>query len=332
MRGWLENPFQAAEDCLQVVAKEGKTRNLLYFFWKGFYMDLSIAIITFNRPDELLRAVQSCTPYMHSNMEIVIWDNHSTSSAEANVTQYLDSCDVNYRYIYAPQNYGISGGRNCIFRESRGKYVFFLDDDAVLVPEKDYFIKLCSLLDRNKSIAVASVSIFEPETKNSLDCMYRQPATSEYWHTLFYNGGAHIIRKDVVLNDQDLYPSSLWFGSEELFFSLLQWDQGHVVAGYFSLSVNHLPSRVNRYIGKERTMNLIVNQYVIKRTLLPKVLQPIVAVVFCLHLVKNGMIAIKDIRDVQKLLGERSVDNDFKRISFSTWMWLVKRFGLRALI
>ena len=99
-------------------------------------MKLSIAIITFNRKTELLRAIDSCIDNRIEDMEFVIVDNHSTDGTKEEVERYFHEKKSKYQYIYMNKNLGVAGGRNKAMEMANGEYVFFLDDDAIIETEQ----------------------------------------------------------------------------------------------------------------------------------------------------------------------------------------------------
>ena len=94
---------------------------------------ISAIICTHNRAEYLGKAVQSLidqrTP--QDKYEIIIVDNCSTDSTKEVVEQF--SSVNNIRYLYEP-NLGLSYARNTGWRNVRGTYVAYLDDDAVACP------------------------------------------------------------------------------------------------------------------------------------------------------------------------------------------------------
>lgn len=92
---------------------------------------ISAIICTHNRSDYLAKAIQSL---IDQNMpkdkyEIIIVDNCSTDSTRKITEQFL--CESrNIRYIYEP-TLGLSYARNAGWQNARGKYVAYLDDDAI---------------------------------------------------------------------------------------------------------------------------------------------------------------------------------------------------------
>lgn len=94
---------------------------------------ISAIICTHNRAGYLTKAIQSlvdqCTP--KDKYEIIIVDNCSNDSTKAVVEQFTGK--VNIRYIYE-STLGLSYARNTGWRNARGKYIAYLDDDAIACP------------------------------------------------------------------------------------------------------------------------------------------------------------------------------------------------------
>jgi glycosyltransferase involved in cell wall biosynthesis len=94
---------------------------------------ISAIVCTHNRAGYLVRAIRSLvnqrTPA--DTYEIIIVDNCSSDSTREVVEGFLHLDNV--RYIYEP-TLGLSHARNAGWRNARGKYVAYLDDDAVACP------------------------------------------------------------------------------------------------------------------------------------------------------------------------------------------------------
>ena len=91
---------------------------------------ISVVICTYNRCDLLRRAVQSvCQQVVDPAVyELIVVDNNSTDGTGLVVQSFCKKCS-NVHYIKAPVQ-GLSHARNCGWRNARGKYVLYLDDDA----------------------------------------------------------------------------------------------------------------------------------------------------------------------------------------------------------
>lgn len=97
-------------------------------------MFISAVICTHNRANYLTKAIQSLLE-QHApkeQYEIIVVDNYSTDSTKEVVEQFSSS-HQNIRYIYE-STLGLSYARNTGWRNARGKYVAYLDDDAIAGP------------------------------------------------------------------------------------------------------------------------------------------------------------------------------------------------------
>jgi glycosyltransferase involved in cell wall biosynthesis len=91
---------------------------------------ISAIICTHNRASFLIKAINSLINQSISKSlyEILVIDNCSTDSTAEIVRKYSAMHKV--RYIYEPR-LGLSHARNTGWRNARGKYVAYLDDDAI---------------------------------------------------------------------------------------------------------------------------------------------------------------------------------------------------------
>lgn len=295
-------------------------------------MKLTIAIITYNRKIELLRAIESCVDKIIKGTEFVIVDNHSIDGTKEEVEKYFLKRNIEYQYIYEYENLGVAGGRNKAMSLARGEYVFFLDDDAVIETEH-FFEVICSKMDAATNIVAAAVEIYEPSTNRVLGSKKYEITYDENFkgtRVISYNGGAHILRKDFYY--KRLYPDKLLFGSEELYASLTAVKEGKVVAYFGDLRVLHLPSRSNRVSGKERDVNIIINTYIIRKLCYPKIVVPILNVFLILRIYKNRITEVKNIKDLIELYNTRYDKKYENRMNLITFIKLIKAVGLPNLI
>lgn len=90
----------------------------------------SVIITTYNRPDKLIRAIQSVICQNFDDFELIIV-NDGSSVDYSNVEKYIENNNtINY---YFKDNEERSVARNFGVEKSKGKFVCFLDDD-------DYFL------------------------------------------------------------------------------------------------------------------------------------------------------------------------------------------------
>ena len=97
-------------------------------------IQISVILATRNRAPYLRKALQSLVGQTLSPdlFEIIVVDNGSQDDTNAVVDEF--SPIANLRYIYEPVA-GCSRARNNGLRNAHGKYIAFLDDDAIACPE-----------------------------------------------------------------------------------------------------------------------------------------------------------------------------------------------------
>jgi glycosyltransferase involved in cell wall biosynthesis len=94
---------------------------------------ISAVICTHNRAGYLSKAIQSLVDQRipKDEYEIIVVDNRSTDSTKEVVERFSGLCNI--RYIYE-SNLGLSYARNTGWKSARGRYVAYLDDDAIASP------------------------------------------------------------------------------------------------------------------------------------------------------------------------------------------------------
>lgn len=92
---------------------------------------VSVIIPAYNGDRYLTEAIDSVLQQSYSNIEIIVVDDGSTDQTQ----QHLRSYGSRIRSIYQT-NQGVAAARNCGFQLAQGKYVAFLDQDDVLLPDK----------------------------------------------------------------------------------------------------------------------------------------------------------------------------------------------------
>ncbi len=274
----------------------------------------------------MARAIESLFPIDVEDYEIIVWDNNSTIENKLELEKHVEQSAEKIRYYYSEENLGVGGGRNRAFELAKGEYVFSLDDDAVLRDNK--FKGIIDYLDENKDVSAVIPEIYEPETDQFYDCPYKCNDTEQTAEVFTFVGGAHIIRKNAI-KTQTLYPLGCRFGSEELYASLLMWDNGFRIVKDKKWLVHHLPTAINRVLGKRRSKLFIVTIYAIRKLTYPRLFSFSNYILFRLHLLKNKIKYDKECKDIIKTTYNK---NDVYRIKYKTLRKLKKKFGLKPLI
>ena len=97
---------------------------------------LTVVVCTLNRAEFSRKAVQSLLDQkaacVGQDFEILIVDNASTDNTAALLKEHFEKI-VGFRYVFEPV-LGLSRARNTGWQNARGRWVAYLDDDALAVP------------------------------------------------------------------------------------------------------------------------------------------------------------------------------------------------------
>ncbi|TAK34595.1 MAG: glycosyltransferase family 2 protein, partial [Saprospiraceae bacterium] len=94
---------------------------------------VSVIIPTYNRAKTIERAIDSVLNQTFSDLELIVVDDCSTDFTVDVIKQYTDERLI---YIRHENNRGEGGARNTGIRNSRAKYIAFLDSDDEWFPNK----------------------------------------------------------------------------------------------------------------------------------------------------------------------------------------------------
>jgi len=174
---------------------------------------LSIAIPTYNRAkflDELLNSID--IKGIEDFIEILIIDNASTDNTQEIVSKYNH---LNVRYIRNEKNIGPDNNFKKCIKESKGKYVWLLGDDEILLPNS--LQRIIKLLQKLKGIGLIYLRPckFQVGSEINKDCFSKK---SELNYMIYkdYNEflakvsiyitfiSANIINKDLILSHINL--------------------------------------------------------------------------------------------------------------------------------
>ena len=123
---------------------------------------VSVVIPTYNRSKLLREALGSVLEQTYKDLEVIIVDDCSREQAhlENAKTKELDN---RVRYMYRRKNGGVAAARNDGIQMARGRYVAFLDDDNVWLPQK--LEKQVQLISSDEDLAVVCSDIVYIDSK-----------------------------------------------------------------------------------------------------------------------------------------------------------------------
>ena len=95
---------------------------------------VSVVMATYNRADVVGRAIDSILNQTHNNFEFIIVDDGCTDRTSQILQKYVAN---DKRIILLKQNnQGLAAARNVGVDKAQGKYVAFMDDDDISLPNR----------------------------------------------------------------------------------------------------------------------------------------------------------------------------------------------------
>ena len=94
---------------------------------------ISVVITSFNRPHMLRRAIASVLAQTHSDFELIVVDDLSTTDMRTVVSEFNDD---RIRLIRNAENKGLPASRNVGMNAAQSEFVAFLDDDDEFKADK----------------------------------------------------------------------------------------------------------------------------------------------------------------------------------------------------
>ncbi|CYK60897.1 glycosyltransferase [Streptococcus pneumoniae] len=116
---------------------------------------VSIIIPTHNRYESLIRAVKSCLHQSYKNIEVIIIDdNYSNVNLRNKIIHQFGYTNHRIKLILSNEDLGATNARNIGIKNSRGKYISFLDDDDEYMPDRILKLMACFKKSRMKNLAL----------------------------------------------------------------------------------------------------------------------------------------------------------------------------------
>lgn len=239
---------------------------------------ISLLIITYNRPEDLLDLLKSLAKQADISplKEVLVLNNASTFSYKE-VEQYIDlHPELKVQYILSSENLGVSRGRNKLMSIAAGDLLLVLDDDIVFhtdnslpliagVFKKDFFV--------NANTGIITFKVIYYNTKEQQETALPHKQFEEYRHkpqflTSYFTGCSHVIRKE-LLSQTGLYPTDFFYGMEEYDLSYRVINAGYSLGYDASVTFEHKESPEGRQLNYEKLASQWVNKSKVARRYLP---------------------------------------------------------------
>ncbi|MCG9778641.1 glycosyltransferase family 2 protein [Photobacterium damselae] len=163
-------------------------------------VSISVAIVTWNRKDELLRAIESVFKQTYLPLEIIIVDNLSDYCVETALSNQINNSKIPIKVIRMHENVGCPIARNLAFENCKGDYIYALDDDGWL--DENALEEAINIYHKHKEqrIAIVASIVICPL---SGDVLTNKTNGTEQ-HNIFSAGAALYSKK--ILSDIGYFP------------------------------------------------------------------------------------------------------------------------------
>lgn len=240
---------------------------------------LSILIITYNRANDTLDLLKDIAALNNPELlkDVVVVDNKSTTDYSAVISFIDEHNQVPFQFIKAPENLGVSRGRNYAAKFAKGDILFFIDDDVNL-KDKDTIQKVIQSFESagysERPIGAVSYKVLYKENNQMQVTAFPHKQFEKYknrhsFFTSYYAGCAHAKLK-TAWTETGPYPENFFYGMEEYDFSYRLLDKGYCIKYDDSVIVLHKESPLGRRTKAEKLMMMWVNKSKVAYRYLPK--------------------------------------------------------------
>lgn len=207
---------------------------------------ISVLIGSKDRPDSLIRCIQSVLTQTYTDYEILVFDDNSKEPFAGYVR---DKCPDNRIQFYRSETtLGVAGGRNVIIQKARGDYLLTLDDDAAFRDE-NALEKIPGFFKQYPDVGLFSFKIID--IIDGKEAGYRVPLgrrllkkspeildRAEY--VSGFLGGGHVLKAE-IFQKCGLYQEDFMFGAEELDLAYRIINHRYSMIYTPEIVVNHYP-------------------------------------------------------------------------------------------
>lgn len=245
---------------------------------------LSVVIITYNRPDDALDLARNISLLEGLDEwveEVIIVNNRSSVSYQPLEDFIAAHPAIPFRYSVAPENLGVSRGRNYAVTLSRAPFLVFLDDDALfrnpdalrhivpifeaqgLAPDGTALVTPGAGHD-TRPVGIIAFKVYYFSTGQLQENAFPHKRFAErkdwpHFDTAYFSGCAHAIRR-TVFEEAGYYPENFFYGMEEYDLSYRALDAGYAIRYDDRVVILHKESPAGRLKPREKLRGMWVNK------------------------------------------------------------------------
>jgi len=204
-------------------------------------IDVSIVIVNWNRLDDVLRNLHYLRNQAGLETEVIVVDNGSTDGSAESLSK------VGWiRLIRLANNVGPAAARNHGIAIARGKYIVFLDSDAIM--SKSGLAKLFARMESDPTIGIIGCRIVNSQTRKTDAWFHAFPASThefQEFDTYSFSAAGAIARSE-ALHAAGPFWDELFIYNEEVDLSIRVLRAGYRILYLPSVRVYHCVSKNGR--------------------------------------------------------------------------------------
>ena len=238
-------------------------------------MDIALSIITinYNGLADTCALIDSI-PLNDDSLEVIVVDNASKADEATTIQQRYPQVKV----IRSDKNLGFAGGNNLGIKASQGKYLFFINNDALLKPQTSNLKLLINRLESsskigavcpkirfswgNNPIQFAGYTPLSPITMRNRAIGFGEEDCGQYdtAHPTPYAHGAAMMVKREVIKKAGVMPECYFLYYEELDWSMMIRRAGYEIWYEPTCTVYHKESQTTGKNSPLRTYYITRNR------------------------------------------------------------------------
>ena len=226
-------------------------------------MKISIVIITYNRPEDILKLAQNISNLEDIDLleEVIIVNNNSDLSYHDLELFISEHKKIPFKYYVTEENSGVSKGRNFGINKATAPVIVFLDDDTIFL-SKDALLQIQRVMKSETGIVTFKVlnwDTLEIQRTAFPHKQFNQKKNLHYFKSPYFVGCAHGIRK-LVFDIVGTYPENFFYGMEEYDLGYRAINAGFEIVYDDKVVVLHKEALGGRLTNKDKIKGMWINK------------------------------------------------------------------------
>ena len=227
---------------------------------------IALIIITYNRPADMLALAKNISllnGVADLLEEVIIVNNKSTESYQELVEFIAASPEIPFKYIEAPENLGVSRGRNFAIQQSKAPLFVLIDDDAEF-KDMDVLSRIQQAVILNPTAGVIAMKVLYYQNGSIQQTAFPHKAfhkrkTLAEFETYYFAGCGNIILRE-AFEKAGSFPTDFFYGMEEYDLSYRILDAGYTIRYTSDIVLLHKESPEGRQPKSEKLKGMWVNK------------------------------------------------------------------------